>query len=76
METGQITYNFYKDSDFYRFRHRSCLNCLKFPDCTAYKKRDWNHPTLDRAKCGCGTYAGPFEEEKPMFKDFRGRARK
>lgn len=67
-----MEYNFYTESEFYRFRHRSCRNCEKRDRCRALKK-DWSAQWLDMARCGCGTYAGPFEEEKPMFKDFRGR---
>lgn len=75
METEQITYNFHMDSDFYRYRLRSCTNCEKQDRCDALKK-DWSAQWLDMGRCGCGTYAGPYEEEKPMFKDFRGRTRK
>lgn len=68
-------YNFYQESEFYRYRLRSCTNCEKRDRCRALKK-DWSAPWLDMGMCGCLKYAGPHEDEKQLFKDLRGRMSK
>lgn len=75
MAEDTMKYNFYKVSEFYRYCHRSCRNCEKRDRCDALKK-DWSAPWLDMGRCGCMKYSGPFEEEKQLFKDLRGRMSK
>lgn len=67
METEQITYNFHKDSDFYRFRNRSCTNCERRDMCRALQK-DWSQKWLDMARCGAVCYVGPHENEVAVKK--------
>lgn len=57
-------YNFYPDSEFYRYRHRSCTNCLSRHQCYALKK-DWTVKWLDMARSGALCYRGEFEDEQP-----------
>lgn len=66
------TYNFYPESEFYRYENRSCLNCIKQDRCDALKK-DWSAPWLDMGRCGCLKYAGPYDNEKALYRDLRGR---
>lgn len=67
------TYNFYPVSEFYRYRHRSCTNCIKQDRCDALKK-DWSAQWLDMGRCGCLKYSGLHDKEKPLYKDLRGRS--
>lgn len=71
LYTGEAMEEFslYPESVYYIYRQRSCRNCEKFPeDCTAFNKRTSKAFTCDRARCGCRSYAGPYEDERPFKK--------
>lgn len=57
--------NFLPDSVHYRFRRRSCSNCIAFSWCHAMTGKDWSCQWLDLGKCGCKKYNGRHKKEKP-----------
>lgn len=52
--------NFYEDSECYKYKKRSCSNCIYRPTCSLHIGKNWELKWCDNGRAGCGKYFGPF----------------
>lgn len=66
LDRDKYPANFYTDSKVYKYKHRSCTNCLSRPTCILHHNKDWSVKWVDNGKAGCTRYCGPYANEKRL----------